>query len=303
MRYTIAHRTRYHYPVPVHDSHTIVHLQPRSDVTQYCTRYELSVTPRARVFSFADRFGNDVQHFAILQEHEVLEVIARSQVVTARGEPAAPEPLPRSLIDADPRLDDLWDFCHPSRYVTFGDAVGAFALEVGLPGPDDDVVGWLQHASHAIHDAFAYDKTTTSVHATVDESVRLRSGVCQDFAHVVIALCRLALIPARYVSGYVHSGSGETLGADASHAWVEAYLGSRGWVGIDPTNDTWIGDGFVRIASGRDYRDVSPVRGVFTGASSSIMSVDVAVEALSFEQQVHEQRFLEREQQAQQQQQ
>jgi transglutaminase-like putative cysteine protease len=302
MRYTIAHRTRYHYPVPVHDSHTIVHLQPRSDVTQYCTRYELSIAPRTRLFSYADRFGNDVQHFAILPEHQVLEVIARSQVVTARGEPTAPEPLPRILVDDDPQLDDMWDYLHQSRYVTFGDDLDAFAGEVGTPGPTDDVVAWLAHASHTLHDAFAYDKTTTSVHATVEESVRLRSGVCQDFAHVLIALCRRAGIAARYVSGYVHSGSGETLGADASHAWAEAYLGPRGWVGIDPTNDTWIGDGFVRIAAGRDYRDVSPVRGVFTGASSSIMSVDVAVEALSFAQQVHEQQFLEREQQAQQQQ-
>jgi transglutaminase-like putative cysteine protease len=284
MRYTIAHRTRYYYPVPVHDSHTIVHLQPRSDTSQYCTRYELSVSPRTRVFSYADRFGNDVQHFAILPEHAMLEVIARSQVVTARGAPAAPEPLPRSLVDADPQRDDLFDFLHGSRYITFGNGLGAFADQVGTPGPDDDIVAWFQHASHKLHDEFTYDKTTTSVHATVEESVRLRAGVCQDFAHVLIALCRRAGIPARYVSGYI-AGGGETLGAEASHAWAEAYLGPRGWVGIDPTNDTWIGDTFVRIATGRDYRDVSPVRGVFTGASSSIMSVDVAVEALSHAQQ------------------
>jgi transglutaminase-like putative cysteine protease len=112
----------------------------------------------------------------------------------------------------------------------------------------------------------------------------MRRGVCQDFAHVLIALCRRAGIAARYVSGYIHAGGGETLGAEASHAWVEAYFGPHGWVGIDPTNDTWIGDHFVRIASGRDYRDVSPVRGVYVGASSSTMSVDVAVEALSAEQ-------------------
>ena len=303
MRYTIAHRTRYRYPVPVHDSHTVVHLQPRSDVTQYCTRYELTVTPRARVFSYADRFGNDVQHFAILPEHGVLEVVARSQVVTARGAPTAPEPLPRTLIDQDPQRDLLFDFLHPSRYVTFGGGLDAFANEVGTPDADEDAVGWLQHASHVLNTSFSYDKSTTSVQATVDESVRLRSGVCQDFAHVLIALCRRAGIPARYVSGYVHAGGGETLGAEASHAWAEAYLGPRGWVGIDPTNDTWIGDGFVRIATGRDYHDVSPVRGVFTGASSSIMSVDVAVEALSFAQQSQEQQFLENDSQQQQQQQ
>jgi transglutaminase-like putative cysteine protease len=285
MRYTIGHRTRYHYPVPVHDSHTIVHLQPRSDISQYCTRYELSVSPRTRVFSYADRFGNDVQHFAILPEHDRLEVIARSQVVTARGPGVAPAGLPRSLIDDDPQLDEMFDYLCESRLIKFSDELDALAIHVGTPDASDDVVAWFQHASTVLNTEFVYDKTTTTVHATVEESLRKRSGVCQDFAHVLIALCRRTGIPARYVSGYIHSGNDGVLGAEASHAWAEAYLGPRGWVGIDPTNAIWIGDQFVRIATGRDYRDVSPVRGVFTGATSSVMSVDVAVEALSYEQQ------------------
>ena len=285
MRYTIAHRTRYRYPVAVHESHTIVHLQPRSDISQYCTRYDLDVSPRARIFSYSDRYGNDVQHFAHLPEHDTLEIVARSQVVTVRGAPAAPQPLPRSLVDDDPLRDELWDFLHESRYVRFCDSLDSLEASIGTPGRDDDVVVWFGAAARAIHDGFTYETGTTSVHATVEESILQRSGVCQDFAHVLIALCRRAGIPARYVSGYIHSGSGDTLGAEASHAWAEAYLGPRGWVGIDPTNDTWIGDDFVRLATGRDYRDVSPVRGVYTGPSSSTMSVDVAVEASSFAQQ------------------
>ena len=280
MRFTIAHRTRYRYPVPVHESHTIVHLQPRSDVSQYCTRYELTVSPRARVFSYADRFGNDVQHFAVLPEHDTLEIVARSQVVTARGKARPPAPMPRSLIDEDPALEELWDFLHEGRYVRFGPGLAELAAPLGIPGSDDDAVEWLRGASKAIHDGFVYETGSTSVHATVEDSISARRGVCQDFAHVLIALCRRVGIPARYVSGYIHSGGGDVLGAEASHAWAEAYLGPHGWVGIDPTNDTWIGDHFVRVASGRDYRDVSPVRGVYVGASSSTMSVDVAVEAL-----------------------
>jgi len=293
MRFTIAHRTRYRYPAPVHESHTILHLQPRSDVSQYCTRYELTVSPRARVFSYADRFGNDVQHFAVLPEHDTLEVIARSQVVTARGRPKAPPPVRRADVDADPALLDLWDFLHESRYVRFGTELDALADAIGTPEPDHDLVAWFRAASKAIHDGFTYETGTTTVRTTVDESIAMRRGVCQDFAHVLIALCRRAGVAARYVSGYVHSGGGETLGAEASHAWAEAYLGPHGWVGIDPTNDTWIGDQFVRIATGRDYRDVSPVRGTYVGASSSTMAVDVAVEALSPAQQrepsLHEQ--------------
>ncbi|MEA2688406.1 MAG: hypothetical protein QOD51_1013 [Candidatus Eremiobacteraeota bacterium] len=280
MRFTIAHRTRYRYPVPVHESHTIVHLQPRSDTAQYCTRYELTVSPRARVFSYADRFGNDVQHFAVLPEHDTLEVIARSQVVTARGKGRAPAPVRRKLVDDDPAMEDLWDFLHESRHVRFGPGLDALAASTGTPGPDDDLVEWFRGASKTIHDGFVYETGTTTIYATVEEACALRRGVCQDFAHVLIALCRRMGVAARYVSGYIHSGGGDTLGADASHAWAEAYLGPHGWIGIDPTNDSWIGDHFVRIASGRDYRDVSPVRGVYVGASSSTMSVDVAVEAL-----------------------
>ncbi|HTD37563.1 MAG TPA: transglutaminase family protein, partial [Candidatus Limnocylindrales bacterium] len=239
------------------------------------------------------RFGNDVQHFAVLPEHDTLEVIARSQVVTARGRPKAPPPVRRADVDADPALLDLWDFLHESRYVRFGTELDALADAIGTPEPDHDLVAWFRAASKAIHDGFTYETGTTTVRTTVDESIAMRRGVCQDFAHVLIALCRRAGVAARYVSGYVHSGGGETLGAEASHAWAEAYLGPHGWVGIDPTNDTWIGDQFVRIATGRDYRDVSPVRGTYVGASSSTMAVDVAVEALSPAQQrepsLHEQ--------------
>jgi transglutaminase-like putative cysteine protease len=301
MRFTIAHRTRFRYPVPVHESHTIVHLQPRSDTSQYCTKYELTVAPRARVFTYGDRFGNDVQHFAVLPEHDTLEIIARSQVVTARGAARPPAPTRRSLVDDDPLRDELWDLLHESRYVRYGEGFEAFAAQLGVPGPDDDVVEWFRTASKAINREFVYETGQTDVHARIEESLALRRGVCQDFAHVLIALCRHAGIPARYVSGYIHSpGGAETLGAEASHAWAEAYLGPRGWVGIDPTNDTWIGDHFVRIATGRDYRDVSPVRGVYVGASSSTMSVDVFVEALSPVQQQREQQMREQQEQQQQ---
>jgi transglutaminase-like putative cysteine protease len=113
----------------------------------------------------------------------------------------------------------------------------------------------------------------------------LRGGVCQDFAHILVALCRFHAIPARYVSGYIFSGQESgILGAEASHSWCEAYLPPFGWVGYDPTNDTRISDEFVKIAVGRDYRDVSPVRGVYKGAHgglSSELSVNIAVEALA----------------------
>ena len=285
MQFTILHQTTYRYPEKIHESYSIVHLQPRSDATQYCTKFELNVAPRARVFSYADRFGNDVQHFAVLPDHDVLSVTARSSVITVRPVvPPIPAPVTRAELRADPALPWLFDELRESQYIAFGPELRSFAAEVGHP--DDDLVAWFMKAGSMIKHEFEYKKDATSVRTTVDESIRLRAGVCQDFAHVLVALCRVEDIPARYVSGYVFSGQeGAVLGADASHAWCEAYLGSAGWVGFDPTNDTLIDDRFAKIAVGRDYRDVSPVRGVYKGASRSTMSVNVAMEALAGAQQ------------------
>jgi transglutaminase-like putative cysteine protease len=286
MEFTILHQTTYRYPEKIHESYSIVHLQPRSDTTQYCTKFELNVAPRARVFSYADRFGNDVQHFAVLPDHDVLSVAARSSVITVRpAEPIVPAPVTLADLAADPELPWLFDEVRESQYIVFGPELRAFAVEVGDPG-DDDLVAWYMNAGSCIKRSFEYKKDATSVRTTVDESIRLRAGVCQDFAHVLVALCRYYGVPARYVSGYLFSGQeGAVLGADASHAWCEAYLGPAGWVGFDPTNDTLIDDRFAKIGVGRDYRDVSPVRGIYKGASRSVMSVNVAMEALAGSQQ------------------
>ena len=286
MEFTILHQTTYRYPGKIHESYSVVHLRPRSDSTQYCTKYELNVAPRARIFSYSDRFGNDVQHFAVLPDHDVLSIIARSSVITVRSaNPETPSAVTKEQLNADPNLRWFYDELHESQYVVFGPELRKFAVEVGDPGADD-LVAWYLHAGATIKNKFTYNKDATSVKTTIDESIRERAGVCQDYAHILVALCRFYGIPARYVSGYVYSGQeGSVLGAEASHAWCEAYLGHHGWVGYDPTNDTLIDDRFARIAVGRDYRDVSPVRGIYKGVSRSSMSVNVAMEALAGSQQ------------------
>jgi transglutaminase-like putative cysteine protease len=218
-----------------------------------------------------------------LPEHNMLSVIARSSVATVR--PSNPESNPgvtREILVSDPAYATMYDFLRESAYVAFGPELRALAAVIGAPG--DDLDGWLEDAGHAIHRGFTYDKSATSVRTTVDESVLVRGGVCQDFAHILVALCRFHAIPARYVSGYIFSGQESAiLGAEASHAWCEAYLPHYGWVGYDPTNDRRINDEFVKIAVGRDYGDVSPVRGIYKGAHAgggSEMSVNVAMEAL-----------------------
>ena len=286
MEYTIAHETSYWYPQPVVESYTVVHLQPRNDATQYCTRFELSVKPRAGVRSTVDRYGNGVQHFEILSSHQELTVRASSTVVSLAprtvGEPSEAS---LELLRSDPELDLLYDFVQESAYVQFAPEVAGFAADLAPRG--DRIGAWCGEVSRAIHRRLRYDTTATSVRSTVVEALQSRAGVCQDFAHVMIAVLRSAGIPARYVSGYVFRGETAPgiLGAEASHAWCEAYLPPYGWVGFDPTNDVLVNDQFVRVAIGRDYHDVSPVRGVYKGSGSSEMSVNVAMDALQFAQQ------------------
>ena len=280
MQFTILHQTMYRYQEPIHEGYTVCHLQPTSDQDQYCTRFELGIVPRTRVFTYADRFGNFVHHFSMIPEHPVLAITARSTVVTARpADPPTPEGTPRKALLADPQLRLLYDFLNPSPLVEFGRNLRALSDEIGEA--ESDVVGWYQRAGRFIKEHFVYTKRATTVHTTVDESVRLRAGVCQDFAHVLIALCRLNGIPARYASGYIFSGQPDSvLGAEASHAWCEAYVPEYGWLGYDPTNGKLINEYFVKIAIGRDYRDVSPVRGVYKGLTQSTMSVNVAMDEL-----------------------
>jgi transglutaminase-like putative cysteine protease len=279
LEYTVAHETAYVYAKPVQESYTVMHLRPRSDEHQFCAKYELHVSPSARVFSYVDRFGNEVEHFQILRAHDRLSITTRSQIITLLpADPAIPAESTRSLLDADPATAAYWDYLKESTYVQFSPELAHFWRELDDPG---EAIGeWVHAVSQSINRTFTYDTTATNVRTTVRGALAARAGVCQDFAHVMIAVLRSAGVPARYVSGYIFRGSSTVLGAEASHAWCEAYLPPYGWVGFDPTNDLLVNDHFVRIAIGRDYGDVSPTRGVFRGASESEMSVNVAMDRL-----------------------
>jgi transglutaminase-like putative cysteine protease len=280
MEYTIAHQTTYFYADSVDESYTVIHLQPRSDQHQFCTKYTVEVSPQARINSYADRFGNDVQHFAILPPHDALAITTRSNVVTMlEHDPPLPLEAFRSTLEADPKVERFYDFLHESPYVHFSDEVDVFRKEFDLPG--QSLGAWCRHVMGHINASFSYDTDATTVRTTVREALAQRAGVCQDYAHVMIAVLRCAGIPARYVSGYIFRGESLVLGAEASHAWCEAYLPPYGWVGFDPTNDLLINDHFVKVAIGRDYRDVSPVRGVYRGSQQSEMCVNVAMDVLA----------------------
>jgi len=279
VEFTIEHRTEYHYPDSVNESFTVLHLQPRTDQHQFCTRYALDIVPAARVHSYADRYGNDVQHFAILPWHSELSITTHSGVITLlTHDPQEPAEALRAALDADPKVERFYDFVNESAYVHYGPELAAFRGELGDPG--ERIGEWCERVSGRIHASFVYDTQATTVRTTVSEALAARAGVCQDFAHVMIAVLRSAGIPCRYVSGYIFRGRSRVLGAEASHAWCEAYLPPYGWVGFDPTNDRLINDDFVKVALGRDYGDVSPVRGVYRGSNRSEMSVNVAMHGL-----------------------
>lgn len=284
MEYQIDHQTTYYYADPVYESYTVLHLQPRSDHNQFCTRYVLELSPKGRVHSYTDRFGNDVQHFALMPAHPSLSIVTHSNVVTTlEHDPPIPAEATRTLLEADSALETYYDFLHESTFVRFTPQLSAFAAEIGPPG---EMIGtWCHEVSRHINRSLTYDSEATTVRSTVAEALERRAGVCQDFAHVMSALVREHGIPARYVSGYIFRGESQVLGAEASHAWCEAYLPPYGWVGFDPTNDRLINDYFVKVAIGRDYRDVSPVRGVYRGSRHAEMSVNVAMDVLAQQQQ------------------
>jgi transglutaminase-like putative cysteine protease len=276
VEYAVKHETKYIYPRSVAESFTVVHLQPRTNLRQYCTHYNLDVSPATAIFSYVDRFGNDVQHFSIIPDHKELRIVAESHVVTiAAGRTEFPHGVDIARIESDPATSELGEFRRDSPCVNVDESVRRAAASI--EAPDDDLAAYFLAAGRYIFDEFTYHPGLTNVHTTVAETLVSRAGVCQDFAHVLVALGRARGIPTRYASGYIHLGDTPLLGADASHAWAEAYLPPYGWVGFDPTNNRLIDETFVLLAVGRDYGDVSPTRGLYRGPKGTL-SVSVAVE-------------------------
>ena len=250
-----------------------VRLGPFSDSTQRWDRFHIGVTPTGSVRQYVDGFGNRTHLVTVGKPHRTLEVVTRSELSTTLENPiAAPAKPPRPLLPSD-----QIDYLSPSPLVPSLPEFGDFLAEAGLTGDPTSFEG-VRGLSRLVHDGFAYERNVTTVGTTVAEVMRLRTSVCQDFAHVLIGLCRAAGVPARYVSGYTVSDlplGNAPLREQASHAWVEAYTPTHGWRGLDATNDVVVGDAHVKVAIGRDYADVSPTRGSFRGHAAQQLGVSV----------------------------
>lgn len=262
-RLEVTHVTTLNHDRPISETHMEVRLRPLEGMGQRVESFALEIQPESRVRWYRDSFGNHVGYFDHVPSHESVVVRAHSIVRTAadgNGAAAAPEEFPEDFLHFREPVLDLPDI---------REIAGRFRPdEAGL----DAMALW-------IHDQFVYRPQITDVYTSVDRVLELRSGVCQDFAHLFIAIARAMGVPCRYVSGYIHPGGGRA-GSGASHAWGEAWCGER-WLGYDPTNPVRADEHHVRVAVGRDYHDVPPTRGVYKGAATERMTVSVDVHLLT----------------------
>lgn len=276
--YKVLHRTVFEYDSPVRNSVNTLHLEPRTFPFQRTLSKVVTVLPATRLRCFHDLFENVTHHFEIPGDHRRLEIVSRIRV----------QNLPLELPEADQQVmlheyrggdipERTWAYLQDSPLVSRSPQVWRQAIDVtsGI-GP---VFGQVVAIMHWIHGNFRYDTSSTNVSTRIEEAFALRRGVCQDFTHVMLGLCRSVGIPARYASGYLYNGPRDHLvGAQASHAWAEVFFPEVGWIGFDPTNETLADERYIKIAVGRDYDDVAPVKGNYHGTAHGKMSVQVEVD-------------------------
>lgn len=291
MRYRVWHRTAYTYSEPVQDSVGQFHLVPRTLPWQQVTGAEVTVDPHPGDLGVdVDYFGNSATYFHLTEPHDALTIEASSEV-TVSVPVYDDDALQRPWEDARPLVHpDTPGAWRAVEYAMVSPRVAqpVEALEYGAVSltPGRPIGEAATDLMQRIFRDFDYDATATTVTSTVADALRDRAGVCQDFAHVALACLRAHGVAARYVSGYLATqpppGKERVFGADASHAWLAVWLpGTDQWLAIDPTNDQWANDRYVTVAWGRDYGDVSPVRGIiFTTAKKSTLRVSVDVAPL-----------------------
>ena len=274
----IRHLTRYTYHDTVWDSFNEARLHPVNDSSQDCREFTLDVQPLASLRSYPDFHGNSVQYFDVTQPHQQLDVIATSLVATkadTRGE--LPLATPPEDLKSQSSAEAYFDFLHDSEFVSMGKEVWREAVDV-LPGGVTDIWKDSVAIGRHIHSMFTYTPKVTTVNTKPAEVLHTRRGVCQDFAHLMLGMCRSHGIPARYVSGYFYNPNRRPGEIEASHAWVEIFLPAYGWKGFDPTHNRVPDTRYVKLAIGRDYADIRPVSGTFRGKGTREMLVEVQID-------------------------
>jgi transglutaminase-like putative cysteine protease len=271
----VQHETRQDYSEPVSEWHSVLRMQPANDIHQSCHSFHLSVSQPATLHCYLDGFGNQVHHFNLLEPHKQVRVLSASVVETGA------RPLDPSSCEAEFPLNlesagcDVFDFL-PFRGPVCDTPHLRPILDQLVPQPGERVSAWVVRVSNFIPQQFMYARDVTDWASPIADLLTKGKGVCQDFAHLMIAVLRSNGVPARYVSGYIHRPNKES----QSHAWCEAWLPGLNWVGFDPTNACQVNESFVRVAVGRDYTDVPPNKGTHRGQAQETISVRVATREL-----------------------
>jgi len=291
MHLEIRHTTCYEYDAPVGPSHNEMRLVPMDDASQRLLSASITVKPAATVHRYQLPWGR-VDHVNVREPHRALRLEMHAVVETLLEDPFAGVDIGatrRDLTRAE-WVDPHCEWLFPTPRVPFeasevrGPLESIAASVDAAIGADESLWDYLVSLSSAVHREFPFDAASTHVGTTLAEVLRLRRGVCQDFAHVLLGLCRLRGIPARYASGYLYTGRGRHSG-DVMHAWVECLVratdGRPIWRGFDPTNNLVAGRSYVKVFHGRDYSDVAPTRGVYSGTATGGISVDVRVEPVA----------------------
>jgi transglutaminase-like putative cysteine protease len=285
MKLRATHTTTYLYTEPVSICHTAVHLMPRDGRTQRVLDHNLAIVPMPEAtFDYKDYFGNDVTSFSIHEPHRTLSISAASLLEMEPRDPPEPcltpaweEACGEKWRDGDGHALRAYQFIFPSPRITLAPEFAAYAetsFAAGRP-----VLEAAVELCHRIYTEFHYDQDATTVGTSVTEVLTSKRGVCQDFAHLMIACLRSLGLAARYVSGYLHSD--DLIGSQASHAWVSLFSPTLGWLDLDPTNDRMVSGNYVTLAWGRDYSDVAPVNGVAIGGGQQVIHVSVTVAPLA----------------------
>lgn len=287
MKYKIEHVTRYSYERPIKQSINQCIMKPMDDTRQSCLEFSLTISPETKYFTHKDYWGNEVNTFYLWNEHNELVVIAEA-VVEVSSE-FNPGHLLSEEEHADKQLTKSFQNDHAEYlYATDFTMISKAKLEaITTPIWDgsQSLYDYVKNINQYIFDSFIYEPVSTTVETKASDFLETKKGVCQDYAHLMLALCRYKGIPSRYVSGYIFSGidDKELRGSSATHAWIEVMLPEIGWIGFDPTNKFLAHDQHIRIAVGRDYSDIVPIKGVYKFDKKSIshvLSVEVQVQPI-----------------------
>ena len=285
MRLDICYRTRFTFDSSVRESQNELRACPVSDERQQLLDYRVSVEPSARMLSFTDYWGTRVDHFGVTESHAGLEFVAEASVET-QDPPALSVASAMELLGDPGFLNEHDEFLKPTRHTDWDEAMAQQARELATAN-GSDVASAVSRLNDFVGDRLAYEPGATEIGQPIADVLANGVGVCQDYAHLAVALCRSIGIPARYVSGYLFSSNDRTGSIEGdfvrvqTHAWFEAAVPGQGWLPLDPTNRLAVGRQHVKIGHGRDYDDVPPLRGVYSGPGTPEVEASVEIRRMN----------------------